>query len=420
MRVAHIITSYQEGLGYEENHLGHFQTQAGLEVSLVTSALPPGMWQQTSDQKLSASARQSEPYEDQDVQIYRLNASVRARANSLILLRGLKAKLRHIRPDILHIHGPVGLLCIQSLLVARSLDIPAIVDNHICYFNLRPYNLQKRIYYRSLFRRILLPFFDGVVGRYIPIMPDSEAVLHNELGIPHDRMVHSTLGTDTHTFKYSAEERERIRQELGIPSDVPVIAFLGRIGPEKEVDVLVSAWNNLAHKRRAHLLLIGPATRTMEQSLLAHVEDRHRAMLTIMGYIPNADLPAYISTADIGVWPGDPGIAMLEAISCSLPIVHTNPYYIARISEYENAELFPRGDSAALTRVLDSMLEDPNKLARMRRQSRRLAEDIFDWRTVAARTNAIYEEAIAGKTPTIPSIWESGGADGRALETQSK
>ncbi len=162
----------------------------------------------------------------------------------------------------------------------------------------------------------------------------------------------------------------------------------------------------LADKHNAHLLLIGPATKAMEQSLLTHVETRLREMLTITGHIPNADLPAYLSAADIGVWPGDPGIAMIEAMSCGLAIVHTNPYYVARMSDYENSELFPRGDSVALTRTLDSILEDRDKLYRMRRQSRRLAEDIFDWRVVASRTNAIYDEIITGKPPAIPAIWK--------------
>lgn len=420
MRVTHIIASYQEGLGYEENHLGHFQTLAEAEVSLITSVLPSGMWQQTSDTALSDVGDTAVPYEDRGVHIHRLPAGFRARANSQVLLRGLRLTLRQIHPDILHIHGSVGLLCIQSLLIAHSLGIPTVVDNHLCYFNLRPYDLKKRIYYRSLFRRTILPLLGSMVGRYIPLMPDSEAVLHNELGIPYDRMTHSTLGADTQTFRYSNEMRKRIRQELGIPSEAPMIAFLGRIGTEKQVDVLVSAWSNLADKHNAHLLLIGPATRAMEQHLLALVDNRHRVRLAITGHIPNADLPAYLSAADIGVWPGDPGIAMIEAMSCSLAIVHTNPYYIARMSEYENAELFPRGDPVALAQTLNSILEDPDKLARMRHQSRRLAEDIFDWRTVAARTNAIYEEVIAGQTPAVPTIWESGGTDGRTLESTRK
>ena len=248
-------------------------------------------------------------------------------------------------------------------------------------------------------------------------MPDSEAVLHNELGLGYDRMTHSTLGADTETFKYSQNAGDSVRRKLGIPLDVPVIAFLGRIGPEKEVDVLVSAWNHLADKYGAHLMLICPATNAMEQSLLALVEDRLHGRLTITGHIPNSELPAYLSAADIGVWPGDPGIAMIEAMSCSLAIVHTNPYYIARMSDYGNAELFRRGDSAALATTLDSILEDPDKLSRMRSQSRRLAEDTFDWRNVATRTNSIYKEVIAGKLPAMPPIWESEGPDGRTLES---
>ena len=416
MRITHIIRSYREELGYEENHLGHFQTLDGSKVSYITSVLPSGTWQQTSDRTLSYVSDNFVPYEDKGVHIQRLEARFNARNYSQVVLRGLKAATRQTRPDILHIHVPVGALSVQALITARSLDVPAVVDNHLCYFNLRPYDLKKRIYYRSLFRRAILPRFGSVIGRYIPLMPDSEAVLHNELGVPYDRMTHSTLGADTHAFRYSADARERVRDKLRIPPDAPVIAFLGRIGPEKQVDVLVSAWSRLADKHDAHLLLIGPATKAMEQSLLAHVETRHREMLTITGHIPNADLPAYLSAADIGVWPGDPGIAMIEAMSCSLAIVHTNPYYIARMSDYANAELFPRGDIAALTRTLDSILEDRDKLARMRRQSRRLAEDIFDWRVVASRTNAIYDEVITGKPPAIPAIWKSGGLDGRALE----
>ena len=186
------------------------------------------------------------------------------------------------------------------------------------------------------------------------------------------------------------------------------------------MDVLVSAWKRIAEKRDAHLLLIGPATKAMEQDLLSLVENRHRGMLTITGHIANAELPAYLSAADIGVWPGDPGIAMIEAMSCSLAIVHTNPYYIARMSDYENAELFSRGDSQTLARTLDSILGSPERLARMRRRSRHLAEEVFDWRVVATRTNSIYEEVLTGRPSAIPAIWKSGGMDGRTSNDTGK
>ena len=232
MRVAHVIGSYREGFGYEENHLPHFQTLAGADVSLVTSVLPPGERRQTAGRRPPRRERIPGPH-------MRTGASSstgwrracgRERAPRS-RCAGLKDTLRRIRPDILHVHGPIGTLFVQAMVTARSLDLPTVVDNHLCYFNLRPYHRAKRTYYRSLFRRAVLPRFESAIGRYIPLMPDSAAVLHNELGVPYDRMTHSSLGADTHTFRYDAEARAETRARLAIPSDAPVIALFRTHSP---------------------------------------------------------------------------------------------------------------------------------------------------------------------------------------------
>ena len=138
-------------------------------------------------------------------------------------------------------------------------------------------------------------------------------------------------------------------------------------------------------------------------------------MVTVTGHVPNAELPAWLSAVDVGVWPGDPGIATIEAMACGLAIVHTNPWYVAGMSEYGNGEAFARGDAASLARTLDAILRDRARLERMRAQSRRLAEEVFDWRVVAARTNAIYAEVIGGREPATPDLWQRGGPNGRAF-----
>ena len=415
MRVAHVIVPFREGFGYEANHLPHFQTLAGADVSLVTSVLPPGQTEQTADPARSNDSEAPVSYDYRGVTIHRLETGFRARKGSQVALRGLKETLRGIRPDIVHVHGPVGALFVQAMVTARSLDLPTVVDNHLCYFNLRPYHRAKRTYYRSLFRRVVLPRFGSAIGRHLPLMPDSEAVLHNELGVPYDRISHSTLGADTQVFRYDADARTETREHLGIPADAPVIAFCGRIRPGKDIEVLVSAWERIADRHGAHLMVVGPTTDGMEGSPLSPVEERHREMVTITGHVPNAELPAYLSAVDIGVWPGDPGIATIEAMACGLAIVHTNPWYVAGMSEYGNGEVFQRGDAADLAQTLESILQDRDRLDRMRSQSRRLAEDVFDWRVVAARTNAIYDEVVSGKPSAMPDLWPRGGPNGRAL-----
>ena len=413
MRVAHVIGAFRDGYGYEENHLPHFQTLGGAQVSLVTSVLAPGERVPTGGASRSGLGESPGSYEYRGVAIHRLEAGFRARKGSQVVLRGLKDTLRGIRPDILHVHGPIGALFFQAMATARGLDVPAVVDNHLCYFNLRPYHLAKRTYYRSLFRRVVRPMFASAIGRYVPLMPDSEAVLHNELGVPYDRISHSTLGADAQTFRYDADARQETRERLGIPEDAPVVAFCGRIRPGKDIDVLVSAWGRIADSHGARLLVIGPVADGLEGNPLDGVEDRHREMVTVTGHVPNAELPGFLSAVDIGVWPGDPGIATIEAMACGLAIVHTNPWYVAGMSQYGNGAAFTRGDSGSLAGTLDSILQDRDRLERMRSQSRRLAEDVFDWRVVAARTNAIYDEVVNGRPSAMPDLWERGGPDGR-------
>ena len=134
----------------------------------MTSVLPPGERRQAADSARSSGDEAPAPYEDRGATIHRLPAGFRARKGSQVALRGLKDTLRRIRPDILHVHGPVGALFVQALVTARSLDLPAVVDNHLCYFNLRPYHRAKRTYYRALFRRAILPRFGSAIGATSP------------------------------------------------------------------------------------------------------------------------------------------------------------------------------------------------------------------------------------------------------------
>ena len=352
---------------------------------------------------------------ERGVNIVRLRPRAQAWGRRQLVLRGLGDALSRAAPDVLHLHSATGLLTLQALSWARRRRVPVVIDSHLCYFNILPRGLAKLLYYRALFRYLLLPRFGNVIARYVPLMPDAESVLHNELGIPYERMTHSTLGVDTEAFRYRAEDRARVRERLGIPPDAPVVAFFGRIGFDKRVDTLVAAWGAIARKHEARLLLVGPAPPAVERAMLAGIDPGLRGMVSVTGRAANAELPAFMSAADIAVWPGTPGIAMLEAMACGLAIVHTDPYYAAGMEAPPNAEVFLPGDTPALADRLDALLSDADRLAQMRAQSRRLAEQVYDWRVVAARTNAVYAEALSGKPSALPPLWKRPSGDGRSL-----
>ena len=412
MHVAHVIRTYREGMGYEENHLPFAQASLGLDVQLITSNLLSGSWQGVADGDIYTRSERVRSFRDKGVGIHYMEPGFHARSNSQITLKGLKAKLQEFQPDIIHIHGPIGALSLQSTLAARALNIPAVVDNHLCYFNLRPYGVIKRSYYRS-FRSVLLPLLRSAVHRYLPLMPDSEAVLHNELGIPYAMMAQSTLGVDTGEFVYDESPRKRIRDELGIPRDARVLAFVGRITPVKGIDVLVSAWQSIAPEHNVYLVLIGPMTEDMQRDLVAQVGPNLRDFLKITGHVPNSQLPGYLSAVDIGVWPGDPGITVLQAMSCGLAIVSSEADYVAGLNACGNGIFFPRGNSRALATALGDILEDKSRLATMRSRSWQLAREVYDWGVVASRTIRIYSGVANGSPSSDERIWDrSSGFSG--------
>ena len=222
-------------------------------------------------------------------------------------------------------------------------------------------------------------------------------------------MTHTTLGADTEVFNYQPAARKRLRNQFGIPLDSPVMTFVGRISPEKEVDVLIAAWNRLALRYGVYLILIGPIIKQEKESLLTRVDPKIKNMLKTTGYVKHLELPGYLSLCDIGVWPASPGISTIQAISCHLAIVSAESQAIGHLVAYGNGKLFPRGDENALVETLDSILGDRDKLKQMRQQSRRLAEDVFDWRVVASRTNKIYDEVLTGRDLSITPIWGDRG-----------
>ncbi len=400
MRVAHVSVYYQEGLGYEENHLPFFQAAMGAHVSIITSTLPFATWQ-----GLERPQTETVPgvYEERGVRIHRLNARFRFRKGTQLLLDGLESVLRETKPDILHIHSPIGSLTVQALSAARSLGLPAVIDCHLWRFLTYPRGPVRRAYYQ-LFRRLILPHYASVIERYIPLGPEPEHILRDLFGIPHSRMTHSTLGADTRSFRYDESAGLEIRRSLGIPDEARVILFGGRIDPGKEVEVLVEAWNSLADKYGLYLLLVGPAARGIAERLTQAAHPSARSRLVLTGFVPNAELPSYMSAADIAVWPGNTGIAMNEAMACHNVLVHSDEAAGRHLTMYGNGVAFERGNAGSLSRALDSILADPLRLADMRLRSRRLAEDVFDWKVVAARTLGIYNDVLRG-TNMSTAIW---------------
>lgn len=113
------------------------------------------------------------------------------------------------------------------------------------------------------------------------------------------------------------------------------------------------------------------------------------------GYMSEEMLKEAYGTCDLfvlpSVWEVLP-IAVLEAMSSGKPVVCTDAGGDREmVRDGVNGYVVPMRDPAALAEKVNLVLADAQLRVRMGAASRRIAEEEFDWKLIAAQTKRVYE-----------------------------
>jgi glycosyltransferase involved in cell wall biosynthesis len=125
--------------------------------------------------------------------------------------------------------------------------------------------------------------------------------------------------------RFDPRERAKIRAGLGVPDDVTVVGYVGRLHVQKGVDRALRA-AALLRDHGYHLMVVGdgPDEGRLRDLVGELGIERH---VTFTGPVEPRDVRAHWSAADLAVLPtarveGLP-MAVLEALGCGLPTVVT-------------------------------------------------------------------------------------------------
>jgi glycosyltransferase involved in cell wall biosynthesis len=121
------------------------------------------------------------------------------------------------------------------------------------------------------------------------------------------------------------------------------------------------------------------------------------------GYVSEPQLKEAYGTCDVfvlpSVWEVLP-IAVLEAMSSGRPVVCTDAGGDREmVRDGVNGFVVPARDPTALARRINAVLADGGLRARMGAAGRKIAEEEFDWKLIAARTRQVYEDLIKSRNP---------------------
>jgi glycosyltransferase involved in cell wall biosynthesis len=297
-----------------------------------------------------------------------------------------KAKL-----DIVHSHDPfsIGLF---GLAVARRFEIPYVHTYHTLYPEYVHYVWETK-FTRAVAEKLSADWCDQCDLVLAPSTKIQKALV--EWGAT-TRLELLPTGVDAARFATADPLAiATLRRKFAIPATDRLLTFVGRIGKEKNLDLLVEALAQIADPA-ARLLLVGngPHRKQLEKHIkLLGVGDR----VTFTGYLRGREVAAAYAASDMLFFASlseTQGLVIAEAMASGLPVVAVEDLAIGdAVTDGVNGFLTPESPEA-LAAAADRVLADPDLRARMGAESRRRAEELSIDK-MATRLASLYAEMIA-------------------------
>jgi glycosyltransferase involved in cell wall biosynthesis len=264
-------------------------------------------------------------------------------------------------PDVAHIHSPVT-LGVTARIGARRQRVPVVYTNHYL-----PANVQPSLTSRS--RVIDAAFYHYVVGfsnkcTHVTAPTATALRLLREQGLRVPSRVMSN-GIDLRSYSPGPADG-RLRQRYGLRAGYPVILSVGRLSPEKRVDVLLDAAAMMSREAQIIIAGAGPdQARLRARAQRLGVTEKVR----LVGFVPAADLPGLYRLADVFAIASEAelqSLTTMEAMATGLPVVAVDACALAELVRHgRNGFLARPGRAAEIAGRLDQLMADSGLRASM-------------------------------------------------------
>lgn len=290
----------------------------------------------------------------------------------------------HQRPDVVHIatEGPLGW---SALSAANALRLPVSSDFRT---NFHAYT---RHYGMAWLQRPMTAYLRRFHNRAGCTMVPTQALRDELLALDFQRLEVVARGVDTALFQ-PLRRSEALRAAWGVGASGFAVLCVGRLAPEKNLELLIEAYKAILRVRPdARLVVVG------DGPLRAALQDACQEAI-FAGQRSGEELAAHYASADLFVFPSLTetfGNVTVEALASGLPVV---AFDCAAASELiqsgRNGVLAPYGDSAAFNDAARRLAGD----AAMRQDIAPRARETAlaqSWEPVIDRFEATLRQVVA-------------------------
>ena len=233
--------------------------------------------------------------------------------------------VQDFHPDIIHIHNEFG-IGLSGIFAAKQLHDTMVSTQHKMY--------DDYLYYVA--PRHLLRAAKKVSHDYFRLLGNAATELtgpspncqeyFQQIGVKKDvNVIPNAVELDDFSpDRISAENKAAFRRRYQIPDDVMIACFVGRLGHEKSVDVLLDYWaRTITPEDKIMLCIIGGGP--VQEELEQQAKDLGiGSMVVFTGAVPHDQMPPYYASCDVYVTASlsdTNSISMLEGMATGLPVL---------------------------------------------------------------------------------------------------
>ena len=275
-------------------------------------------------------------------------------------------EVRAWRPTLIHAATPFG-IGLSGRAAARQLGIPFVSSYHTHFSAyVRFYNLGAL---ETISWGFLRWFHNGGVRTFVPslaIAAELEAKGFSTLRV-------WPRGVDTARFNPSFRS-PGVRARAGAPSDdVVVAAYVGRLAPEKGIDVAIEAMRIAMQRMPGRLVFALAGDGPYE----AHCRAVAPPGSHFAGRLMGDDLSRFYASADLFLFPSTTdtfGNVLLEAMASGLPVVGADVATTPELVASDRGALFAPGDPEAMAARIVELAGDTLRRRAMAARAAAFAE----------------------------------------------
>ena len=301
---------------------------------------------------------------------------------------------RQQRFDLVHTHTPffVGMAGAHW---ARRTRTPLVSTFHTLYEEYLHYlpRLVPRGLVRRLLRWHLRRYYEQVDAIMTPSQIGAEVLRRYGIRKPITPIRNPVL-------PFPTMSQEQARAALGIPQEVWMLLYVGRMAPEKNVHLLLHAMPHVVRGcPKARLWLVGPGPALESLQALADALNLNEQVY-FTGPVPREQVSLYMLAADLFVFPSvteSQGLVLDEAQAAGLPCIVANGGGAPEAVDYGASGLIVEPTPEAFVDAILYLTRHPDAREQLRQAGLRKRETL-SVPAVVERILQVYQQAIEQRT----------------------